>query len=253
MNEQPGTNEAGDWRGRTLTDSQGERIGEIAEIYLSQKTHEPEWALVDTGTESSFVPLAGASRSGAEVRVRATLDQVRAAPAVAPGTRLSEEEVSRLNRHYAVDDRTAGLQSSSRGYAQPMEQPNTNDQSVSDLVKQLSTQTSALVRQELKLAQLEMTEKGKRAGIGAGLFGGAGLVAAYGVGALIAAIILLLATFLEAWIGALIVTVVLFAVAGVLALTGKKQVEQATPPAPEEAIESTKRDVDEVKGRASRS
>jgi membrane protein implicated in regulation of membrane protease activity len=97
-----------------------------------------------------------------------------------------------------------------------------------------------------------MKEKGKRAGIGAGLFGGAGLVAAYGVGALIATVILALATFLEAWIGAAIVTVVLFVIAGVSALMGKKQVEKATPPQPEQAIESTKRDVDEVKGRASR-
>ena len=252
MNEQSRTTEAGDWRGRTVTDAQGERIGTIGEIYLSQATHEPEWALVDTGTESSFVPLAGAARSGAEVRIRATQGQVRDAPGVAPGTRLSEEDVARLHRHYRVEDQSAGLQSTSRGNARPMDHRDTNDQSVSELVKQLSTQTSALVRQELKLAQLEMTEKGKRAGIGAGLFGGAGLVAAYGVGALIAAIILVLATFLKAWIAALIVTVVLFAAAGVLALTGKKQVEQATPPAPEEAIESTKRDVEEVKGRASR-
>jgi len=253
MNEQARTTEADDWRGRTVTDSQGEKIGKIGEVYLSQQTDQPEWALVDTGTKSSFVPLAGAARSGADVRVRSTKAQVGDAPGVAPGTRLSEEDVARLHRHYRVDNQAAGLPSSSRGYAAPMEQPNTNeDQSVSELVKQLSTQTSALVRQELKLAQLEMTEKGKRAGIGAGLFGGAGLVAAYGMGALIATIILLLATFLEPWIAALIVTVVLFAVAGVLALTGKKQVEQATPPAPEEAIESTKRDVDEVKGRASR-
>ena len=252
MNEEPRTIEAGDWRGRTVADSNGERIGTIGEIYLSQETNEPEWALVDTGGTSSFVPLRGASRSGPDVNVRATSDQVRGAPGIAPGTRLSEEDVSRLHRYYSGADRDTGLPSSTRGNARPMEQQNTNDQSVSELVKQLSTQTSALVRQELKLAQLEMTEKGKRAGIGAGLFGGAGLVAAYGVGALIAAIILVLATFLEAWIAALIVAVVLFAVAGVLALTGKKQVEQATPPAPEEAIESTKRDVDEVKGRASR-
>ncbi len=252
MNEQAHTTEAQDWRGRKATDPQGAEIGKIGEIYLSQETDAPEWALVDTGAKSSFVPLAGAVRSGADVRVRATADQVRDAPAVAPGTRLSQEDVSRLRHHYRVDDQAAGLRNSSRGNARPMDQPNTNDQSVSELVKQLSTQTSALVRQELKLAQLEMTEKGKRAGIGVGLFGGAGLVAAYGVGALIAAIILVLATFLEAWIGALIVAVVLFAAAGVLALTGKKQVDQATPAAPEEAIESTKRDVDEVKGRVSR-
>lgn len=133
-----------------------------------------------------------------------------------------------------------------------MAQDNLNDLQVGDLVQRMSQQTATLVRKELELAQVEMKEKGKRAGIGVGLFGGAGLIAAYGVGALIATLILVLATFLEGWIAALIVTVVLFAIAGVAALTGKKQVEQATPPQPEQAIESTKRDVDEVKGRASR-
>ena len=126
------------------------------------------------------------------------------------------------------------------------------DQSVSELVQQASNQAAALVRDEVKLAQLELQEKGKRAGIGAGLFGGSGLVALYGVGALIAGVILLLATAMDAWLAALIVSVVLFAVAGALALTGKKQVEQATPPAPEEAIDSVKTDVDEIKRRASR-
>ena len=133
-----------------------------------------------------------------------------------------------------------------------MAQDNLNDLPVGDLVQRMSQQTATLVRKELELAQVEMKEKGKRAGIGVGLFGGAGLIAAYGVGALIATLILGLATFLEGWIAALIVTVVLFAIAGVAALVGKKQVEQATPPQPEQAIESTKRDVDEVKGRASR-
>jgi uncharacterized membrane protein YqjE len=127
-----------------------------------------------------------------------------------------------------------------------------NDQQIGDLVKQLSEQTSTLVRKELQLAQLEMTEKGKRAGIGAGLFGGAGVVALYGVGALIAAVILLLATAIEPWLSALIVAVVLLAAGGVAALMGKKQVQQAAPPQPEQAIQSTKRDVDTVKGKAGR-
>jgi len=129
---------------------------------------------------------------------------------------------------------------------------NTDDRPIGELVQQLSQQTATLVRQELQMAQLEMKEKGKRAGIGAGLFGGAGGLAFYGLGVLLAAIVLGLATFLEPWIAALIVAVVLFAVAGALALSGKKQVEQATPAAPEQAIASTKRDVDEIKGRAGR-
>jgi len=133
-----------------------------------------------------------------------------------------------------------------------MPEENLNDRPVGELVQQLSEHTATLVRQEMRLAQAELKQKGKRAGLGAGMFGGAGLAAAYAVGALIATLILLLATFLEPWIAALIVTVVLLAVAGVLALTAKKQVEQATPPKPEQAIASTQRDIEEVKGRAGR-
>jgi uncharacterized membrane protein YqjE len=125
-----------------------------------------------------------------------------------------------------------------------------NDRAVGELVQDLSRQTATLVRQELQLAQLEMKEKGKRAGIGAGLFGGAGGLAFYGLGVLIAAAVLLLATALDPWLAALIVAVALFAAAGILAMSGKKQVEQATPAAPEQAIESTKKDIDEAKERA---
>jgi len=132
------------------------------------------------------------------------------------------------------------------------QQQNLNELPVGELIQRMSQQTASLVRQELQLAQIEMKEKGKRAGLGAGMFGGAGVFALYGVGALIATLVLVLATFLETWIAAAIVTVVLFAIAGVLALTGKKEIEQATPAAPEQAIESTKQDVDELKGRAAR-
>jgi uncharacterized membrane protein YqjE len=125
-----------------------------------------------------------------------------------------------------------------------------DEKSVGELVQQLSQQTSTLIRQEMRLATAELQEKGKRAGIGAGMFGGAGLVALYGVGAVIAAVIILLGTAIEPWLAALIVGVVLLAVAGILALTGKKQVEKATPPVPEAAMESVQRDVDVVKARA---
>jgi membrane protein len=128
----------------------------------------------------------------------------------------------------------------------------TDDKPVGELFQQLSAQTSTLVRQEIKLAQLELQAKGKRAGLGAGMFGGAGVVALYGVGAMVAAAILALATALDAWLAALIVGAVLLLVAGVLALSGKKQVKQATPPVPEQALASVQRDVDEVKERAQR-
>lgn len=122
--------------------------------------------------------------------------------------------------------------------------------SVTDLVKQLSEQTSRLARQEVELAKAELAEKGKRAGIGAGMFGGAGVFGFYAVGALIATAILGLATALDAWLAALIVTAVLGAVAGILALQGRAKVAQAAPPLPEQATESVKEDVQWAKTRA---
>ncbi len=124
------------------------------------------------------------------------------------------------------------------------------DQSVSDLVKQLSEQTATLVRQEMKLAQTELQEKGKKAGIGAGMFGAGGLVAFFGAATLIAAIVLALSTALAPWLSALIVSVLLLAAAGVAALKGKKEIEKATPPVPEHTVETVKEDVQHVKERA---
>jgi uncharacterized membrane protein YqjE len=121
------------------------------------------------------------------------------------------------------------------------------DQSTSELVQRASEQITTLVRDEIALAKAELTEKGKHAGIGVGLFGGGGVLALYGLGALLATIIIVLDLMMPLWLSALIVTVVLFAVAGVLALLGKKQVSQATPPEPSAAIQSVKADVDEVK------
>ena len=125
-----------------------------------------------------------------------------------------------------------------------------SDASIAELVKQLSEQSSRLARQEVELAKAEMTVKGKQAGIGAGMFGGAGMVGLYALGALIAAAILALATAMAAWLAALIVAVVLAAIAGVLALQGKNKVKQATPPIPEQATESVKEDVEWAKTRA---
>src|SRR3954465_1962394 len=101
------------------------------------------------------------------------------------------------------------------------------DKALGELVQDLSRQTSTLIRQEMRLAQAELTEKGRHAGKGAGMFGGAGLVALYGVGALIAAAILGLATVIEPWIAAAAIGAGLLLVAGVLALTGKKELEEA--------------------------
>jgi uncharacterized membrane protein len=122
--------------------------------------------------------------------------------------------------------------------------------SISELIQQLSEQTSRLARQEVELAKTEMTTKGKRLGIGAGAFGGAGLVALFGLGALTTAVILLLASAVTAWLAALIVAAVYLAVAGALALVGKSKVESATPPLPERAVASVRQDVEQTKLRA---
>jgi uncharacterized membrane protein YqjE len=121
------------------------------------------------------------------------------------------------------------------------------DQSTSELVQRASEQISRLVRDEIQLAKAELTEKGKHAGIGVGLFGGGGVLALYGVGALIATLIIVLDLFLTLWLSALIVTVALFLGAAILALLGKNQVTKAIPPEPQEAVASVKADVDEVK------
>jgi MFS family permease len=124
------------------------------------------------------------------------------------------------------------------------------DRPIGDLIKQLSEQTSTLVRKELELARAEMTQKGKAAGLGAGMFGGAGLFALLALGALTACFILALAEAVDGWLAALIVAVVYAAVAGVLALTGKSKVQEATPPIPEQAKESIREDVEFTRERA---
>ena len=145
-----------------------------------------------------------------------------------------------------MTDPTAGA---TRATAPP---PAPEDASTGQLIGQLTEQISRLVRDEARLAQAEVTQKAKRLGVGAGLFGGAGLFAFFGLATLITTVILLLALVLPAWLAALIVTVVLFAVAGVLALIGKKDVQQGSPPVPTQAIESTKTDIQTVKESARR-
>jgi len=124
------------------------------------------------------------------------------------------------------------------------------DRPVGDLMKDLSEQTSTLVRKEVELAKAELAVKGKRAGVGAGMFGGAGLFGLFAFGCLTATLILALATAVAPWLAALIVTLVYGAIAGVLALQGKNKVQEATPPIPERAVDSTKEDVEWVKTRA---
>src|ERR1700734_2799807 len=124
--------------------------------------------------------------------------------------------------------------------------------STGELVKRLSEQVSVLVRDELKLAQLEMTRKGKQAGIGAGMLGGSGLIALYGVACLLACAILGLSRVLEPWLAALIVGAALLLVSGVAALLGKARPKRPPPLAPAKAKDSVKADVNESRERAHR-
>jgi hypothetical protein len=125
-----------------------------------------------------------------------------------------------------------------------------SDRPVAELLKQLSQETTTLVRQELELAKAEMAQKGKRAGVGAGMLGGAGVAALLSLIALTLAAIAALDLAMPAWLAGLIVCVLWAATAGLLALQGKQKVEAATPAAPEQAIESTKEDVQWAKTRA---
>jgi uncharacterized membrane protein YqjE len=123
------------------------------------------------------------------------------------------------------------------------------DHSIGELVKDLATETSTLVRQEIDLAKAEMTERGKRAGKGAGMLGAAALVGLLAAGALTACFIAALDKAMATWLAALVVTVVLGAIAAALAMTGRKQIQEAAPPVPEQAIDSVKEDVQWAKTR----
>jgi uncharacterized membrane protein YqjE len=124
------------------------------------------------------------------------------------------------------------------------------ERSTGDLLKELSDHTTTLVKQEIDLAKAELSEKGKKAGKGAGMFGGAGLFGVFSFAALTTCIIAALESPLNLWLAALIVAVAYAAIAGVLALQGRNKVQEAGPPVPEQATESVKEDVQWAKTRA---
>ncbi|MCM2392455.1 phage holin family protein [Streptomyces albipurpureus] len=126
------------------------------------------------------------------------------------------------------------------------------EQSVSALVTQATQQMSQLVRDEMRLAQAELTQKGRRFGKGGGLFGAAGLFAALALQALVATAIITLGLVLPWWASALVVTAVLVIIAAALAALGAKNISRAAPPAPRQTIDSIKADVAEIKERAHR-
>jgi Flp pilus assembly protein TadB len=126
------------------------------------------------------------------------------------------------------------------------------ERSTAELVKLATEQVTLLVRDELKLAQLEMTRKGKQAGTGAGLLGAGGLIALYGVGCLIACVIIAISGAVAAWLAALIVGAALLAAAAIAALVGKGRLQRGTPPMPSETVSSIKTDVQQIKQGARR-
>ena len=136
-----------------------------------------------------------------------------------------------------------------QGQQQSAVQDELREHSTGDLVKQLSQQVSTLVRQEVELAKAEMGEKGKKAGIGLGILGGAGVAGLLALGSVTAFLILLLDLAMPAWAAALIVTVLWAAVAGVLALQGREKVKEVGKPIPEKTAESVKEDIEWLKGQ----
>lgn len=132
------------------------------------------------------------------------------------------------------------------------ETPPEREATTGELVKQLSEQVSSLVRDELKMARLELARKGRFAGLGMGLYGASGLVALYATGCLLAAAIIAIAGEVRPWLAALIIGLALLVVSAVAAVMGRSRMRRATPPMPEQAVEGTKADVEEVKERMHR-
>ena len=118
-----------------------------------------------------------------------------------------------------------------------------DNRSTSELINDLSEQSTRLVRQEIALARAELTQKGAQAGLAIGLLAGAGILSLYGLGALTAGGILLLSTATKAWVAAVIIASGIFIVAGATALIAKARLVRAAPPVPEATIATTKKDV----------
>jgi hypothetical protein len=255
-----------DWEGRTLLDRDGDKLGTIEEIYLVEETGQPEWALVKLGrlgSRATLVPLAGADPVAEGIRAAYQKSVVTDAPRIGGDGEPSEHEVAAVYRHYGIDSGEAGngrapatrAEGSANGVVPSAPEvldasADKRDEPVSDLLKQVSDEATTLVRQEIRLAAAEMTGKAKQAGVGAGMVGGAGYTLHLASLGLMLCLIFALATVMAAWLAALIVTVVFVAIAGALALAGKKRIQKAGPPIPEEAIESVKQTIETVKEEA---
>lgn len=274
----PHAGAAMDWEGRTLFDRDGDKIGRIEELFLVEETGRPEWALVKLGrlgSRTTLVPLIGAEPTAEGVRAAYTKSVVSEAPRMDGDDEPSEQHVASLYRHYDIQDAGNGGAATRRDAAHadadlaPARPGSANggapsppsaevvsgsadlrDEPVSDLVKQASDEASTLLRQELALAKAEMTQKAKEAGVGAGMFGGAGYTLHLASLGLMLCLIFALATAMPAWLAALIVTVVFVAVAAALAAMGRKHIKKAGGPIPEQTVESVKQTIETVKEEA---
>lgn len=272
-----------DWEGQTVVDRDGEKIGRIEEIFLVEETNRPEWALVKLGRlkgHTTLVPLTRARHVKDGVAVHVSKDDVSEAPEIKPDHEPSEHEVEALYRHYGLAamngsggaaGATATTGNAASGPPQPagaasgngnpptqtqatpaatQSNPDPRDAPVGELLQTVKQEGSNLVSQEMRLAKAEMAGKAKDVGIGAGMFGGGGYVANLAAVALMITLILGLAEAMDAWLAALIVTVLFGALAGVLALTAKKKIQQAGPPIPQQTVESVKQTMQTVKEEA---
>ncbi|MFN2569777.1 MAG: phage holin family protein [Candidatus Dormibacteria bacterium] len=131
-----------------------------------------------------------------------------------------------------------------------MAEPDLHERSVPELMKDLASETTTLMRKELELAKAEMADKGRRAGVGVGLFGAAGTLGMYAFGALTLCLIAALSHAVPLWLASLIVAVAYAAAAGIFAINGRQKLATATPAAPEETVESIKEDVQWARTRA---
>ncbi len=243
-----------------VLDRDGAKIGTIKEIFLVEETGRPEWALVKIGRlkgHSTLVPLMRARPSQKGVEVDVAKDMVAGAPAVGADEDPSEQQVNALYRHYGLDPdaHTTTNGASEANVVAPVAAANgagsdLRDAPIGDVVKQVSGEAQTLIGQELRLAKAEIGEKAKDVGIGAGLFGGAGYVAYLASIALMLTVIFALAEVMAEWTAALIVTVLLAAVAGVLAIKAKQRIKQAGPPIPEQTVQSVKQTIQTVKEEA---
>jgi hypothetical protein len=259
------------WEGQTVLDRAGEKIGTIEEVFLVEETGRPEWGLVKIGrikSHTTLVPLLKADAVEKGVKLAYDKSVVTDAPPIDSDHEPSEQQVTALYRHYGIQysdarSTTAVLEGANGRGATPHNgsaqtaatevlsgSADLRGEPISDLVKQVSDEAKTLLQQEVALAKVEMTEKAKQVGIGGGMLGGAGYMSHLAALGLMLTLIFALATFMAAWVAALIVTVVFAAGAATLALAGKKRLKKAGPPVPEETIESVKQTIETVKEEA---